>query len=528
MSSLKQTIKQQYKRCFIDPCYFMKNYCYIIHMTRGKIKFNLYPFQQQLIQSVNKYKKNIILKSRQMGISTTSAGYTIWLMFFHEHQSITIIANKEKVAKNLLQKIMQMYDNLPSWMKKINPIQAKNATCLKLKNGSQVNVQAATQDAGRSKANSLLIIDQMAIIKQNLARKIWTSANMTLATGGRCILLSTPNGIGNQFHQLWVNAQQGKNGFNPIRLPWYLNPDFDQNWRSQQTLQMGQALASQQCDCSFLSNKSNVIDLQILSQYHRQSNTPLFKLLNNNLWIWKQAIPQHNYIISADVARGDGSDYSAFQILDLVTLQQVAEYQGKQDTTKFGKLLASIGKMYNEAWIVCQNNNIGWDTVKTLVQVQYPKLYKTIKGQMSLNQQKIQTNILNYNTQEVPGFSTNSKSRPLMINKMKKFILQKLIKINSLRTINQLTSFIYDKGKPQAMQGKNDDLVMSLAIGIWVRDIILQSQQINSDYLQILSTSFIKSDCQQFTLKNFKLQQINQFLGIDSQEYEKVIYKDWI
>lgn len=524
--NLKQVIKIQYKKCYNDPIYFMKRYCYIIHSTKGKIRFQLYPFQQKLVQDIRKHRKNIILKSRQMGISTTSAGITMWRMMFRDNQTITIIANKQKVAKNLLNKIIQMYKNLPTWFKQICPMQFKNATSFGLKNGSEVYVQAATEDAGRSRANSLLIIDQMAIINDRLARQIWGSANLTLATGGDCILLSTPKGIGSQFHQLWTNAEAGKNGFNFIRLPWFLNPDFNQQWRDAQTLQLGQKLAAQQCDCSFLSSSDTVLDLGILNQYYQQRQEPIRKMLKQHLWIWKLPEPGKKYVIGADVARGDGSDYSAFHVIDVVTMQQVAQYQHKQDTSVYGKILVNIACLYNNAFLACQNATHGWDTIKTIIQSGYTNYYTTLKNETSYSTDKINNQMLSIDQNRVPGFTTSNKTRPLIINKMKSFIRNRTITLNSVRTIQQLTTFIYKNGKPQAMSGKNDDLVMSLAIAIWARDRMLQFEIIDQDYDQYILQNFSRNIDNRIDVMNNDLQRLN-IPNQQIQYQDTELYKEW-
>jgi len=211
----KQIIRQEYIKCCSSPVHFMRKYCYIQHPERGRILFNLYPFQEKILKLFNK-QDLLINKGRQLGISTLVAAYSLWFMLFFPDKNILCIATKQSTAKNLVTKVKFMYENLPSWLKV--GFEEKNKLTLRLKNGSQIIATAATDDAGRSESVSLLIIDEAAFISN--IDKIWPSAQSTLATGGKSIVLSTPYGRGNWFHKMWVDAELQENEFMPIKLPW--------------------------------------------------------------------------------------------------------------------------------------------------------------------------------------------------------------------------------------------------------------------------------------------------------------------
>ena len=195
--NIKQIIKQEYLKCIKDPVYFMKKYCWIQHPTRGRIQFNLFPFQEGTLNLLNKNDRSIILKSRQLGISTLSAGIALHMMLFQKDKSILVVATKQDTAKNLVTKVKFMYDGLPSWLKL--GFTENNKLALRLKNGSQIKAVSAASDAGRSEAISLLIVDEAAFIEENRIEEIWGSSQQTLSTGGKAIVLSTPNGTGNFF-----------------------------------------------------------------------------------------------------------------------------------------------------------------------------------------------------------------------------------------------------------------------------------------------------------------------------------------
>ena len=243
---LKHIIRQEYIKCATDPVHFMKKYCFIQHPQRGRILFHLYPFQEKVLTHFQNNDYSIILKSRQLGISTLAAGYSLWLMLFHKDKNVLTLATTQATARNLVGKVQFMYDNLPSWLK-ITSVE-KNKLSLRLSNGSKITAKSSNSDAARSEAVSLLIVDEAAFI-DNIG-ETWASAQQTLATGGGAIVLSTPYGTGNWFHKTWVAAEESENEFLPIRLPWYVHPERDQAWRDAQDALLGDPrLAAQECDC---------------------------------------------------------------------------------------------------------------------------------------------------------------------------------------------------------------------------------------------------------------------------------------
>lgn len=250
--SLKEIIKIEYSKCAVDPIYFMKKYCMIQHPVRGKISFHLFPFQERTLTEFKDHRYNIVLKSRQTGISTLVAGFSLWKMLFNSDFNVLVIATKQEVAKNLVTKVRYMNSHLPTWLRQ-NTIE-DNKLSLRYSNGSQIKATSAAGDAGRSEALSLLVFDEAAFIDK--IEDIWISSQSTLSTGGNAIILSTPNGVGNFFHKTWVDAEEEANGFNTIRLHWSVHPERDQSWRDEQERLLGPKGAAQECDC--LWGESNV------------------------------------------------------------------------------------------------------------------------------------------------------------------------------------------------------------------------------------------------------------------------------
>jgi hypothetical protein len=487
---LKHIIRQEYLKCAKDPVHFMKKYCFIQHPQRGRIQFNLYPFQEKVLKLFQENPYNVVLKSRQLGISTLGAGYSLWLMLFHKDKNILCIATKQETAKNMVTKVKFMYENLPSWLKV--DADENNKLTLRLNNGSQIKATSASSDAGRSEAVSLLLIDEAAFI-DNIG-EIWASAQQTLATGGGCIALSTPYGTGNWFHQTWVRAENGENQFLPIKLPWFVHPERDQDWRDSQDELLGDPrMAAQECDCDFSTSGDIVFYPEYIDFYEKTYiKDPLERRgVDQNLWIWEPADYSRTYMVVADVARGDGKDYSAFHIIDVENNVQVVEYKGQIGTKEYGELLYRIGVEYNNALMVVENANIGWATLQVLIENNYPNLYYSPKsGNITADSyfdQYMDTSKM------TAGFTMSSRTRPMTIGKFQEYISDKGVTIQSKRLIDEMKVFIWKNGRAEAQIGYNDDLVMSFSIAMFMRDTAFKFRQQGIDLTKASLNAMNKS-----------------------------------
>lgn len=482
---VQQVIIKEYKKCASDPVYFMKKYCYIQHPQRGRILFNLYPFQEKVLHLFKNHQYLITLKSRQLGISTLAAGYSLWLMIFHKDKNVLALATTQATARNLVTKVQFMYEQLPSWLR-LKAVE-KNKLSLRLTNGSRIAAKSSNSDAARSEAVSLLLIDEAAFIDN--IDETFAAAQQTLATGGQCMALSTPNGVGNWFHKTYENAENGKNSFIPIKLPWTVHPERDQSWRDQQDDDLGPRMAAQECDCDFLASGDTVFepeDMVFYEETHQQDPVER-RGVDSNLWIWEQADYTKSYMVVADVARGDGADYSTFHIIDLENAAQVAEYQGKLSPKDFGNVLVGIASEYNDALLVIENANIGWATIEQVMEREYKNLYYSPKS----NTDTVESYMNKYEKGNlVPGFSTTAKTRPLVIAKMTEYVRERSVIIRSRRLTSEARVFVWKNGKAQAQTGYNDDLIMAMAIALYVRDTALRLRQQGMDLARAQLSSF--------------------------------------
>ena len=475
---LRKIIRQEYIRCAKDPVHFMKKYCYIQHPQRGRIQFNLYPFQEKVLGKFKDNPYSIILKSRQLGISTLTAAYSLWTMLFHKDKNVLCIATKQETAKNMVTKVKFMYENLPSWLS-IDYIE-NNKLTLRLTNGSQIKATSASSDAGRSEAVSLLLIDEAAFI-ENIG-EIWASAQQTLATGGGCIALSTPYGTGGWFHQTWVKAEAKENEFLPIKLPWFVHPERDKEWRDRQDELLGDPrIAAQECDCDF-STSGDIVFYSEWLDFIKETTVkdPMERRgADQNLWVWEAADYSREYMVTADVARGDGKDFSAAHVIDIETNTQVAEYKGHMPPKEFGYFLVGLASEYNNALLVVENANIGWATLDAIIERGYRNLYQSPKSDAVTAESYLK--VYEGNSEMTPGFTMSMRTRPLCINKFREFVGDRSVTIRSKRLLEEMKVFVWKNGRPEAQTGYNDDLVMSFGISMFLRDTSLKFQQQSLD-----------------------------------------------
>lgn len=490
----KSQMKEEIRKCGRDPVYFIKNYCKIQHPLKGLIPFHLYDFQADLLHEFNDYQFNIILKARQLGISTITAAYIVWMMLFRREKNVLVVATKFGTAANLVKKVKKMFKHVPGWLK-IADIEVNNETAFTLTNGSQIKASTTSSDAGRSEALSLLVIDEAAFVEG--LDEMWMAIGPTLALGGRCIALSTPNGVGNWFHKNYVDAVDKKNDFHPIKLMWDVHPDRDDEWFVEQKRKYSPRELAQEFECNFNMSGDTVIDPKIIQKMKTLVKEPEFRSgWDRNYWIWENPQPGHSYLITADVARGDGADYSTFYVFKLETMELVAEYQGKPKPEAFAEMLFNVGMEYGKAMIAPENNTYGYSVCEKLAEMEYPNLYYSIKS----SHEYIAPNEAMYRSGTIPGFSTTPKTRPIIIAKLEEFLRNELVMSYSSRLVHELERFVWtESGKPEAMKGSNDDLIMALAIGCWIRDTALHKSARDVAYSKAMLGAIIQSNTKMST-----------------------------
>ena len=478
-------------KCGKDPVYFFNKYVKIQHPVHGLIPFNTYPFQDDCVQDFVDHRFNVILKSRQLGLSTLTAAYATWMALFQKDKTILIIATKLSVAQNFIKKVKVMIRSVPKWLV-LPTIVSNNKQLIEFSHGSSIKAIPTSDDAGRSEALSLLIIDEAAFVRN--FDELWTGLYPTISTGGRAILLSTPNGVGGQYHEIYVNAEAGLSEFKAIKLPWNVHPERDDEWFEKETRNFSERKVAQEYLCDFASSGETFLSSPDLTYLYENVRSPIDRAgYDMNVWIWKQALTDHKYILSADVSRGDSKDYSTFHIIDVTEGEVVAEYKGKIPPDQFIKLIFEFGIRYSKALVCPENNSYGYATILKLKELQYPALYYRRRKAVYVG------GYVPPGDSDIAGFTTSGKTRNLILTKLEEVLRNKQLKIYSSRFHDEMKTFIWKGNKAQAMKGNyNDDLVMSLAIGVWLYDTAADSGRnsmaINQAMLDAMSVTITTSD----------------------------------
>ena len=448
-------IKQEMHHCRADFTYFCKKYITILHPNKGFIRFELYKFQERIAKDYIKHRFNIIQKPRQMGLSTLTSIYLLWLALFNPAKEIMIISIGARESKEFLKHIKVAHERLPPWL--AGKLVQDNKSTMVFDNDSRIQSIPSPKYAARSFSASILVIDEAAFIAP--IDSLWTSAFPILSTGGAAIVLSTVNGTygtGQWFFQKWTEAELKLNHFNPISLHYTEHPEYVvEGWAEGQRKNLGDQKFEQEVLCNFLGSVSTFISREIIQKYldlEHKGISPLkepeSKRYTDMLWIWEKPVPDHYYIMGIDTAKqGHGKSNSTFQIIDVATGEQVVEFCGKLDTVEYAKIVKVIATEYNNAYVVLEINNMGLAVMNELhINLHYTNVY--------------------YRKAGVPGWETTARTRPFIIQSIEQIFNKEILKIYSTRIINELQTFAADPetGKIAKQQGSTDDLLIALGL----------------------------------------------------------------
>ena len=459
----KEDILKEIIKCKKSFPFFAKNYLRVFNPERGIVPFELYGFQEKRVFPAFEEERFVILKKfRQGGLSTLAAMYALWKCLFFNDQSFLVISKSDREAKNIITMIKTSWDYLPDWIK-CETVEL-NQHVMKLENGSVI--RAGTPKMGRSYSANTIIIDEAAFIQR--MDEVWRSIFPTLSAAGKkgkAFVISTVNGVGNWYADTYFDAKQGLNNFKVIDLqykehPQYNNEEYVRTMRKQ----LGEKGWAQEVLGEFFSSSDTFIKPETLAamkaQIDNQQN-PHTPHSNRNLWVWERPIKNRSYIISIDVAEGLGGDhdYQAMQVIDQTSLDQVAEfYDNNINTHEFAKIIHEVGKYYNNALVVVENNGYGHAVLENLhYDLQYDNIY------WHRTSRKV-----------AMGIKNTPKIRKLLMNALENAIENKHVKIRSPRLLHELESFVYNttKKRPEARQGRHDDLILSLSLGLFVRILL--------------------------------------------------------
>jgi|TARA_B100000085_G_scaffold79311_1_gene71425 hypothetical protein len=489
----------EFSKCANDPFHFLNNYFKIQHPTRGSILYNAYPFQNELLHSYHDFRFSISMLGRQMGKSTTAAGYLLWYAMFNPDQTILIAAHKYSGAQEIMHRIRYAYELCPDYIRA--GATSYNKGSLEFDNGSRIIAQATTENTGRGLSISLLYCDEFAFVRPNIAKEFWTSISPTLATGGKAIITSTPNLDDDQFALIWSGANKkideygnekpiGINGFRPFKAIWDEHPDRNVEWSKEERTRVGEERFLREHECQFIAFDETLVDSIKLS--HLKGKEPLHKTGQVR---WYEKINKNStYVIGLDPAMGTGGDYSAIEVWSLPELVQVAEWQsnridvrGQVKTmhdilTILNDEMRELGNNNPEIYWSVENNSLGEAALIVIEEMDEDKF----PGEFLHEPKKrgIQKAIRK-------GFTTSYKTKITACMKLKSWMeSDKMIPL-SKNLIRELKTFIA-KGKSfEAKLGETDDLVSATLLCIRQIQVI---SRFDEEYLETLGESLDGDD----------------------------------
>ena len=459
--------------CLGNPHYFLDNFFFIQHPTKGKMQYKAFEYQRRLIDSYHDFRFNVNMLPRQTGKTTTAAGYLLWYAMFIPDSTILIAAHKYTGAMEIMSRIRYAYELCPDHIRA--GVTSYNKQSIEFENGSRIVAQTTTETTGRGMSLSLLYCDEFAFVPPNIATEFWTSISPTLATGGKAIITSTPNSDEDQFAQIWNEANKreddygnlqslGKNGFHPYRAHWSEHPDRDEQWAAEERARIGEERFRREHECEFLIFDETLINSISLSNL--EGIEPIMKM-GQVRW-YKKINPEATYIISLDPCLGTGGDYAGLEVIELPTFEQVAEWH--HNTTPIQqqvRILRDIAKYIDEQcteagnmssiYYSVENNAIGEAalvSINELGEETFPGLF--------LSEPIKKGHVRRFRK----GFNTTHKAKIAICAKLKQLIEHKTLKIYSKPLISQLKAFVAKGVSFEAKTGEHDDLVASLLLNL--------------------------------------------------------------
>ena len=453
----------EFLKCKDDPVYFANQYIKIVSLDEGLVPFKQYPFQKKLIQNFHENRFNICKMPRQTGKSTTVVSYLLHYAVFNDNVNIAILANKASTARDLLGRLQLAYENLPKWMQQ--GVLVWNKGSLELENGSKILAASTSASAVRGGSYNVIFLDEFAFIPNHIADQFFASVYPTISSGQKTkvIVVSTPRGM-NHFYRMWHDAERGKNEYIPTEVHWSEVPGRDSVWKEQTIANTSEQQFRVEFECEFLGSVDTLISSAKLKSL--VYDEPIKK--NAGLDIYFEPIKNHDYVITVDVARGVGIDYSAFVITDITTFPHkvIGKYRNNEiKPMLFPSIIVDIAKAYNNAFILCEVNDIG-DQVASIIQydLEYDNLLLcSMRGRAG---QIVGQGFSGKKTQL--GVKMSKTVKKVGCSNLKTLIEDEKLIFNDYEIISELTTFIQKSNSFEAEEGCNDDLAMCLVIYAWL------------------------------------------------------------
>ena len=438
---------QEYAKCMHDPEYFTEKYIKVISLDKGLVPFNLYQYQRNMFAEFNTNRFNIVLACRQSGKSISACAYLLWYALFHSEKTIVILANKGDTAREMLSRITLMLENIPFFLQP--GTKALNKGSIEFSNHSRILARATSGSSVRGLSVNLLYLDEFAFVER--ATEFYTSTYPVIAAGTetKVIITSTANGIGNTFHKIWEGAIQGVSDFKPFRVDWWDVPGRDEAWKKQTIANTSQLQFDQEFANTFFGTGDTLVNAETLMSL--RALEPIRRLENHCLNVYKETIKGHDYIMTVDVSKGRGQDYSTFNVIDISVspFEQVAVYRNNvMSPILFPNIIYKYAKIYNEAYVVIESNDQGG--------VVCNGLYHDLEYENMHVESAIKANAL--------GVEMTRKVKRLGCSAIKDVLENHKLSIVDENTILEISTFEARGQSYEASNGNHDDLMMNLVM----------------------------------------------------------------
>ena len=454
---------EEFLRCKNDPVYFAQKYVKIVSLDEGLVPFKPYKFQEKLIKRFHKNRFNICKMPRQTGKSTTVVSYLLHYAVFNDSVNIGILANKAATARELLGRLQTAYENLPKWMQQ--GVLVWNRGSLELENGSKILAASTSASAVRGMSFNILFLDEFAFVPNHIADSFFASVYPTITSGKKTkvIIVSTPHGM-NHFYRLWHDAERGKNEYTPTDVHWSEVPGRNAKWKRQTISNTSEQQFKIEFECEFLGSIDTLIAPSKLKSL--VYDNPIQQ--NAGLDVYFPPEKEHDYLMTVDVARGVGEDYSAFVLTDITEFPHkvVAKYRNNEiKPMLFPNIIYEVAMNYNKSFILCEVNDIG-DQIASILNfdMEYENLLMcSMRGRAG---QIVGQGFSGKKTQL--GVKMSKTVKKVGALNLKTMIEEDKLIFKDYNIISELTTFISKSNSFEAEEGCNDDLAMCLVIYAWL------------------------------------------------------------
>lgn len=484
-------------KCSLSALYFAKKYIKITSIDDGIIPFDMYEYQEEMIELFQNNRLSIALTGRQQGKTTTSASYILWYIMFHASKQVAVLANKADQAQEILERIQLSYELLPLFLK--NGVKIYNKRSIVFENNSKAFSGPSSTSAIRGKSISLLYWDEASHTPNDFI--FYESILPTLSSGkkSKLIMTSTPNGAKGQFYKIWQEKE--RNGFASIKVTWDQIPSRDEAWKNAMIAASSESAFRQEHCCEFRSMMNSLISVDILEKL--VSIDPIETMNDNDLKIYKYPVDGNKYVVTVDTSRGLGKDYHVATVIDVTSkpYEIVAVYRNNTIAPLlYPNIIQNIALKYNEAFVLIEINDIGEQTANILFyDLDYENIIRTYTDK---NKQ-----IAGFNQSSKLGIRTSSTVKSIGCSTLKTMMENGLLIINDFDTINEFGTFI-PKGKSfEAEAGCNDDCVMTLVLFSWlttqsffgdISDINIRKNMVAESYESIMPFGLIENEFGEF------------------------------